>query len=89
MRIIRPILPENDLLNYATAQGIIDLSYVQEQIDMIKRKELLEMHPYSIWQSKDGNWHTYLPPDKKAGEEGGRIPRRRRTKKEIEDLVVK
>ena len=47
MRIIRPILPENDLLNYATAQGIIDLSYVQEQIDMIKRKELLEMHPSS------------------------------------------
>lgn len=88
MRIIRTI-PENDLLNYATAQGIIDLSYVQEQIDMIKRKELLEMHPYSIWQSKDGNWHTYLPPDKKAGEEGGRIPRRRRTRKEIEDLVVK
>lgn len=54
-----------DLLNYALEHGMINLSYVQEQIDMNKRKELLEKHPYKISQGKDGKWRTYLPDKKK------------------------
>lgn len=72
-----------DLLKYALGHGMIDMSYMQECIEMNKRKELLSKHPYSIWKSKDGKWHTYLPDEKK-----GRVPRRRNTQKEIEDLVV-
>ncbi len=34
---------------------------MQEKIEMAKRKELLEKHPYKISQGKDGNWRTYLP----------------------------
>lgn len=73
-----------DLLKYAIERGMINMSYMQECIEMNKRKELLSKHPYSIWESKDGKWHTYLPDEKK-----GRVPRRRNTQKEIEDLVVK
>lgn len=47
-----------DLLKYAVEHGMIDLSYVQEQVDMNKRKELLEKHPYKISHGKDGKWRT-------------------------------
>lgn len=62
---------------------MIDISYVQKQIEMNKRKELLEKHPYEIWEGKDGKWYTYLPDSKK-----GRILKKRAEKKEIEDMVV-
>lgn len=56
----------SELLNYLADSGIIDLSCTQEMLDMKKRKELLEKHPYSIWQGKDGKWYTYLPDETKA-----------------------
>lgn len=47
---------------------MINVSDVQEQIKMNKRKELLEKHPYSIWEGSDGNWYTYVPDDTKKEE---------------------
>lgn len=70
-------------MKYAVEHGMIDMSYVQEQIEMNKRKELLDKHPYKIWEGKDGKWHTYFPDPIK-----GRIPKRRGTEKEIEDLII-
>jgi len=40
---------------------MIDINDVQNSIEAMKRKELLEKHPYKIWQGKDGKWRTYLP----------------------------
>ena len=71
-----------ELLKYAIENDMIDLSYVQEQIEMNKRSELLEKHPYKIYQGKDGKWYTYLPTD------NGRIFKKRSTKEGIENLVV-
>lgn len=62
---------------------MIDLSYVQEQIEMNKRKELLKNHPYSIYQIKDGRWSTYIPDIEK-----GRKIIRKGTRKELEDTVI-
>lgn len=62
---------------------MIDLSYVQEQIEMNKRKELLQKHPYKIWEGKDGKWYTYLPDKNK-----GRILKKRASKEAVEDDVV-
>lgn len=62
---------------------MLNLAYVQEQIEMSKRKELLNKHPYKIWEGTDGKWHTYLPERKK-----GRIPRKRNTLEEIQQVVV-
>lgn len=70
-------------MQYAIDNGIIDLSYVQQQIEMNKRKELLSKHPYEIWKASDGKWKTYLPDDEK-----GRVQRKRNTQKEIEDMIV-
>ena len=51
---------------------------------MKERERLLKEHIYKIWEGKDKNWYTYLPNDKK-----GRILKKRKTKEEIEKLVVK
>ena len=72
----------DEVLKYAIENGIIDLSRIQDEIEMTKREELLKKHPYSIWESKDGKWHTYLPDEEK------RVSRKRKTKKEIEDLII-
>lgn len=73
----------DDILKYAIDNGIIDLSYVQDKVEMNKRKEYLERHPYKIWEGKDKKWFTYLPDAEK-----GRCLKKRNTRKEIEDLVI-
>lgn len=75
-------MEERELLQYALEHGMINMSYVQEQVDMNKRKELLKKHPYKIWEGNDELWHTYLPDKEK-----GRVPRKRKTKEEIENVV--
>lgn len=49
---------ENEVLKYAIENGIIDVSYVQEKIEMNKRKGYLEKHKYEIWQGTDRKWYT-------------------------------
>lgn len=73
----------DELLKYAIDNGMINLSYVQEQIKMNKRKEILEKHPYKIWEGKDEKWYTYLPDKKKR-----RILKKRTSKNAIEDLII-
>ena len=73
----------NDILQFIISNGIIDINDVRNSIEVMKRKELLEKHPYKIWEGKDGKWYTYLPDDKR-----GRVQRERNSQKEIEDIVV-
>ncbi len=70
-------------MKYAIDNGMIDLSYVQEQIEMNKKNELLKKHPYKIWEGKDGKWRTYLPDEKK-----GRKLLKRNSEKEIELYII-
>jgi len=72
-----------ELLKYAVENGIIDLLYVQEQIEIKKREEILSKHPYKIWKGKDGKWRTYLPDEEK-----GRKLLKRNSEKEIELCVI-
>ncbi len=81
-RLLLENMEERELLQYALEHGMIDVSYVQEQIEMNKRRELLEKHPYKIWEGRDGKWYTHFYDDN-----GNRIIRKRKTKNEIEDLV--
>ena len=78
-------MEERELLKYALEHGMINVSYVQEQINMTKRDELLKKHPYEIWEGKDKRWRTYVP-DKKS--KTGRALRSRSTQREMEDYVV-
>ena len=50
---------------------------------MTKRQELLNNHPYKIWEGSNGKWYTYLPDEEK-----GRILKKKSTKKEIENIVI-
>lgn len=64
MTIFKSISSIDDY-NYAIEKGIIDIDDVQTQIEMHKNKDLLERHPYKIYQTKDGRWHTYVYDDTK------------------------
>lgn len=74
---------ENEMLKYALDNGIIDLSYIQEQIEMTERKELLSKHESKIWQGKDGKWYTYLPDQTK-----GRRLIKKNSLEEVENIVI-
>lgn len=76
-------MSDAELLNYAIENGIIDTALVQEKIEMQKRKEILEKHPYEIWKGKNEKWYTYLPDVEK-----GRVLKKRTTREAIEDVVV-
>ena len=62
----------NAVLQYAVEHDMLDVQYVQDQIEMLKREELLKKHPYKIWQGKDGKWRTYLP-DKEIRKQRSKI----------------
>ena len=53
-------LSDLELLKYAVENGMINTALVQEKIEMQKREELLNKHPYKIYQGKDGKWYTYV-----------------------------
>ena len=69
-------------LNYAVEHGIIDVPAVRLMIEMEKRKDLIEAHPFKPWEGKDGKWYVYIPDEKK-----GRILKKRTTQKAIEDVI--
>lgn len=54
-------MSDAELLKFAIENGILNEELVRQQIEMQRRKELLEKHPYEIYVGKDGNWYTYLP----------------------------
>lgn len=77
-------LSDNEILNFALDNGIIDISTIQKQIEMNERNKFLEMHQSKIWQSTDGKWYTYV-------EDPSKVDRRlikRSTKKALEDAIV-
>ena len=76
-------LTDKELLSFAIENGIIDVNTIQKQIEMNERRKYLEMHPYKIWEGADRKWHTYIP-----GEGSQRVPKRRNTKEEIEQIVI-
>ena len=53
---------DNDILNYALANGIIDLDSVYENHMASKLQMTKKLHPYSITPPSDGNsrWQTYF-----------------------------
>ncbi|MCR5737658.1 MAG: site-specific integrase [Eubacterium sp.] len=74
----------NDILQYAIANSIIDVSSIAEEIKMNERKKYLSQHNYSIWQGNDGKWYTKLYDEV----EGKKVLRKRKSEKEIEDVIV-
>ena len=70
-------------LKFALENGIIDMSYVKAQVEIMRREKILKQHKYAITAGKDGYYYTYLPDPEK-----GRRLFKRRTREGIEDVVV-
>ena len=80
-------LNTDELLKYALENGMINLSYMQEQINMKKREEILKQHfeQYSIWYSeKENRWYTHLPDDTRS-EKRKKI--KRKDRRDLEDII--
>lgn len=76
---------KDELLKYAIANGMIDLSYVQEQIEMNKRKTILEKYGSCIWYSESEKvWYCHIPDETKSN---GRKKVKRKNKEDIEEIV--
>jgi integrase len=75
----------NDDLKYAIENGIINLSHIQEQIEMNKREEILKEYRGSMWKASDGYWKIRMTYD----ETGQKKVFKRRSKQDLEDLIVK
>ena len=75
---------DKEALQYVISSGIINLDDVRKHMEDMKRKELLSMHPYKIWQGKDGEWYTSF-----YDEAGNRKLKHRKTLKALEDVIVK
>lgn len=73
---------DNEILKYALDNGMIDLSCIKKQVEMTKKQEVLNRHPYKIWQSADGNWYTYLPK-----QDGGRRLVKRKTEQSLQESI--
>lgn len=72
-------------MNIAIKNGIIDLPNIEKQVAMKERERYLSQHKYSIWENKQGMWCTHLP---KTGHNNNRMLYKRKTREEIEDLIV-
>ena len=77
-------MEDQELLKYAIERDMFSMSYIKDKYEMDKRKKYLEKHPYAVWEGKNGFWYTHFPL-----KGGGRCLRKRKSQKELEDLVVK
>lgn len=72
---------QNLVLSLDENNDKIKVRYMQEDDNMDKK--YLEMHPYAIYKGADNYYHTYLPMN-----EGGREPKKRASKKDLEKLII-
>ena len=72
-----------EILKYLSESGIIDISSIQQDVEMKKIDKLVNDHPYKYWYGKDEKWHVYLPDIKK-----GRILKNKNTEEEIRQVIA-
>lgn len=75
-------MPMDEMLEFPRGYVKINKTHIKQQDEDMKRKELLEIHPYRIWQGKNGNWYTYFDSD------GERKLKKRSTREGIEKFVI-
>ena len=78
-------MSDAELLKFAIENGMLNPTLVQDMVEMRKKKELLDKHPYAIWEGTDEKWRSYIPDGSKAC---GRRMVKRSTREEVEDLIV-
>ena len=79
-------ISEKEILNYALSNGIIDITHIQQQIEMNEREKYLKMHENKVWQASDGKWKTHLPDDMACD---GRRMIKAKDRKALDDKIIK
>ena len=51
----------NELLRYILERDNLSLDDAVSDMKKAKRKRIIDNHPYSIFQTKDGRWRSWLP----------------------------
>lgn len=74
----------DDCLQYRSPDGSIDLDGVKSRMKEIRRTQVLEKHPYKIYQGRDDRWRTYVKDDSKKT---GRKMLVKPTREGLEDAV--
>ena len=73
-------------MHEAVEYGIISIDEVLQQVQEMKKKELLEQHKYAIkYNEKDNRWHTYVPDETKPH---GRRPIAKRKKEDLDNYLI-
>ena len=80
--MISTSVKELNLLQEAVEKGIIDITKVNREMQMIKEKEILAAHPHKIWQGVNGLYYTYIDED------GKRKLKKRTSREAIEKLII-
>ena len=74
-------------LQDAEKYGILsaeDLKILEDKIEVQKKNEVLENHPYSIWEGeKNHYWYTYLPDN------GNLKLIKRKDKEVLQEVIIK
>ena len=75
-----------EVLKKAVASNIINLPRIRASLEMERREEIIQNHPYTVWQGRsNGKWYTYIPD---ATKERGIALCKRNTKEAIQDVIV-
>lgn len=74
---------DNQLLRDAIENGILDAAEIRERCEMAKQKAILAKHPYTISQTKDGQWTTHYLDG------GTRKQIKRKSKTDVEKILAK
>ena len=67
------------------ANGMLDLTKINQEIPMKERELILSRHTYEIYQGKDGAWYTYI---KDSTKKTGRKLIRRVDRTKLEDMLI-
>lgn len=70
----------------AGQNGIINISDVQYQLEMIRKETILKRHKYKIFEGSDGKWRTYVPDSTK---DTGRRMLKKNSEQDLQDAIVK
>ncbi len=74
----------DEILSFLSENDKINTDAICAEMDKKEKKEILKKHPYDIWKNqKDGRWYTHLKDENK-----GRVLRSRKTRRELEDLLI-
>ena len=75
----------DEILNFAIENGIIDTDTIRKQIEMNTRKKYLEQHVFSkIWRGNNEKWYTYVYDT----DSDKRRLIKRSTREELEEFLI-